>query len=92
MRRIQIQTRTSQLLITHINQGTNHLVYHQGDLFSSHHSSIFSDPLTVIIGFLVTCQGGIFNVHHSSIFSDLSPVILAFSVTRQGILFSETLG
>jgi hypothetical protein len=26
MRRIQIQTRTSQLLITHINQGTNHLV------------------------------------------------------------------
>jgi hypothetical protein len=26
MRWIQIQTRTSQLLITHINQGTNHLV------------------------------------------------------------------
>jgi hypothetical protein len=26
MRRIQIQTRTSQLLITHINQGINHLV------------------------------------------------------------------
>jgi hypothetical protein len=28
MRRIQIQTRTSQLLITHINQGTNHMVSH----------------------------------------------------------------
>jgi hypothetical protein len=27
MHRIQIQTRISQLLITHINQGTNHLVY-----------------------------------------------------------------
>jgi hypothetical protein len=26
MRRIQIQTRTSQLLITHINQVTNHFV------------------------------------------------------------------
>jgi hypothetical protein len=92
MRRIQIQTRTSQLLITHINQATNHLVYHQGDLFSSHHSSIFSDLLTIIIGFSVTCQGVIFSLHHSSIFSDLSPVILAFLVTRQGSLFSEMLG
>jgi hypothetical protein len=30
MQRIQIQTRTSQLLITHINQGTNHLVSERG--------------------------------------------------------------
>jgi hypothetical protein len=26
MRQIQIQTRTGQLLITHIKQGTNHLI------------------------------------------------------------------
>jgi hypothetical protein len=42
MRRIQVQTRTSQLLITHINQGTNHLV-----------SQIFRKGVRFLLGSLI---------------------------------------
>jgi hypothetical protein len=58
IRRIQIQTRTSQLLITHINQVTNHLVYQKGHdkyacvLWASRELFKFTHMLLTSLGWL----------------------------------------
>jgi hypothetical protein len=60
MHRIQIQTRTSQLLITHINQGTNHLVSHKWTYYAMNKGIRWTEAKRIIQGCYTYVLGTMF--------------------------------